>query len=76
MASGEFEERTLKDVLEEHLEYLECNSELSILIKFINAKKDLSIQVHPDDEYAREHESGQRCGISLMLRRTLVLFMT
>lgn len=27
-----------------------------LLIKFIDAKKDLSIQVHPNDEYAMEHE--------------------
>lgn len=35
-------------------------AELPILIKFIDADKDLSVQVHPDDEYAREHEEGQR----------------
>ena len=29
-----------------------------ILIKFIDAKKDLSIQVHPDDDYAKVHENG------------------
>lgn len=29
------------------------------LIKFIDAKKDLSVQVHPSDEYAKEHEHGQ-----------------
>lgn len=33
--------------------------ELPILIKFIDAKKDLSVQVHPDDNYARECENGQ-----------------
>lgn len=27
-----------------------------VLIKFIDAKKDLSVQVHPDDAYALEHE--------------------
>ena len=27
-----------------------------LLIKFIDAKGDLSVQVHPDDAYAREHE--------------------
>ena len=31
---------------------------LPILIKLIDAKKDLSVQVHPDDEYAAEHEQG------------------
>ena len=29
-----------------------------LLIKIIDAKDDLSIQVHPDDEYARTHENG------------------
>ena len=33
-------------------------AELPILIKLIDAKKDLSVQVHPDDEYARVHENG------------------
>ena len=30
----------------------------SALIKIIDAKADLSIQVHPDDAYAAEHENG------------------
>ncbi|KAB1440071.1 mannose-6-phosphate isomerase, class I [Candidatus Galacturonibacter soehngenii] len=29
-----------------------------LLIKIIDAKDDLSIQVHPDDTYAKEHENG------------------
>ena len=29
-----------------------------LLIKIIDAKNDLSIQVHPDDAYASEHENG------------------
>lgn len=29
-----------------------------LLIKIIDAKEDLSIQVHPDDEYAKIHENG------------------
>lgn len=29
-----------------------------LLIKIIDAKSDLSIQVHPDDKYAAEHENG------------------
>ncbi len=28
------------------------------MIKIIDAKADLSIQVHPDDAYAAEHENG------------------
>ena len=34
------------------------NPELPILIKLIDAKKDLSVQVHPNDEYAKA--DGQR----------------
>ena len=34
-----------------------ANSEFPILIKLIDAKKDLSIQVHPDDDYALEKEN-------------------
>lgn len=30
-----------------------------LLIKLIDAKDDLSIQVHPDDEYAGKYENGQ-----------------
>jgi len=29
-----------------------------LLVKIIDAKDDLSIQVHPDDVYAKEHENG------------------
>ena len=32
--------------------------EFPLLIKIIDAEDDLSIQVHPDDEYANEHENG------------------
>lgn len=31
--------------------------QLPVLIKYIDAKDNLSIQVHPDDEYARAHEN-------------------
>lgn len=68
VASGEFEGRLLTDVLKEHPEFIGSHlvydeehpfeGELPILIKLIDAKKDLSVQVHPDDAYAREHENG------------------
>lgn len=62
VASGEFEGQLLTDVLKAHPEYLgthpRTEGELPILIKFIDAKKDLSVQVHPDDAYAMEHEHG------------------
>lgn len=64
VASGEFCGRLLSDVLKEHPELLgthpETKSELPILIKFIDAKKDLSVQVHPDDAYAFDKENGQK----------------
>ena len=54
---------TLTEVLQEHPEFLgthpQTKGELPILIKFIDAKKDLSVQVHPTDEYAIEKENGQ-----------------
>ena len=33
-------------------------SQFPLLIKIIDAKNDLSIQVHPDDDYAKVHENG------------------
>ena len=30
-----------------------------LLIKFIDAKEKLSVQVHPDDDYARKNENGE-----------------
>ncbi len=60
---GEYDGRCLIDVLKEHPEYLgkhcEKLGELPILIKFIDAKANLSVQVHPSDDYAREYEDGQ-----------------
>ena len=58
--------RTLSEVLKSNPEYLGTHpleitggkAELPILIKLIDAKKDLSVQVHPDDEYARINENG------------------
>ncbi len=41
--------------------YDRYGNQFPLLIKFIDAKDDLSIQVHPDDEYAQQHglESGK-----------------
>jgi mannose-6-phosphate isomerase len=58
--SGSFKGMTLNEVLKQHPEYLGTkvrNGELPILVKFIDAKQDLSVQVHPDDEYANAHEN-------------------
>lgn len=62
IASGMHKGKTLRDLLKEHPEYLgthpKTREELPILIKFIDAEKDLSVQVHPDDEYACKNENG------------------
>ena len=66
-ASGEYSGMTLTEVLRKHPEYLGAHGSLygskenplPVLIKFIDAAKDLSIQVHPDDVYAKTHEHGQ-----------------
>lgn len=57
--NGELKGQTLSSVLKQYPEYMGTkvkNGELPVLVKFIDAKQDLSVQVHPDDEYAQEHE--------------------
>ncbi len=63
VASGAYQGLLLSDVLKLHPEYFGThpkivNGQIPVLIKFIDAKKDLSVQVHPSDEYAFEHENG------------------
>lgn len=63
VVGGEYDGLTLAEVLKSHPDYLgthpNTQGELPILIKFIDAKQDLSVQVHPTDEYAKEKENGQ-----------------
>ena len=63
VVGGEFDGMELTQVLRLHPEYLgshpNTDGELPILIKFTDADKDLSVQVHPDDAYAAVHEDGQ-----------------
>lgn len=63
VAEGDFSGMELEKVLQFHPEYLgirhKGETELPILIKFIDAKKDLSVQVHPTDEYAMQKENRQ-----------------
>lgn len=57
--NGEYRGQTLSTVLKQYPKYLGTkvkNGELPVLVKFIDAKQDLSVQVHPDDAYAKEHE--------------------
>ncbi len=69
VVGGEFHEKSLAEVLRKHPEYVGTHpvtsnsiygtGELPVLIKFIDANKDLSVQVHPDDEFAAANEGGQ-----------------
>lgn len=57
---GRFAGKKLSEVWREHPEVfgnLDCGC-FPILAKIIDAREDLSIQVHPDDAYAAEHENG------------------
>lgn len=64
---GEYDKKTLKEVIDtEGSEKILGESSkkfdyFPVLIKIIDAKNNLSIQVHPDDEYAKrvEHEFGK-----------------
>jgi len=62
VANGPFAGELLTDVLEKCPNYLgshpDKNMGLPILVKLIDAKENLSIQVHPDDAYAAVHENG------------------
>lgn len=60
IASGEYAGKKLSELFEENRE-LFGNMEgdrFPLLTKIIDAESDLSIQVHPDDAYARVHENG------------------
>ena len=61
-ANGEYEGRTLTEIVGTEKErlvgtdnYKRFGDEFPLLIKFIDAKQDLSIQVHPDDEKAQKY---------------------
>jgi mannose-6-phosphate isomerase class I len=58
--NGEYSGRTLSWLWDNHRELFgNCEGDVfPLLIKIIDAKTDLSIQVHPDDRYAAEYENG------------------
>ena len=58
IAGGEFDGKSLSWLFDNHRELfggIEGN-QFPLLVKIIDAKNDLSVQVHPNDEYAGEHE--------------------
>jgi len=58
--NGEFEGKELSWLWENHKELFgnAPGEVFPLLIKIIDAKTDLSIQVHPDDAYAKANENG------------------
>ncbi len=55
----EFEGLSFKEVFENNPELfgLKEKTEFPLLTKILDANADLSVQVHPDDQYAREYEN-------------------
>lgn len=65
VANGADKGRTLPEMVRQYREeligeanYARFGSKFPLLIKFIDAKQDLSIQVHPDDELARKRHNS------------------
>lgn len=68
IGNGKFAGKTLRDVIKAHPELI-CgqkkkfglfgeNKEFPVLIKLLDARDKLSLQVHPNDDYARKNENG------------------
>ncbi len=56
---GNYDGMKLSELYRTHSELFGDNQKkFPLLVKIIDAKADLSIQVHPDDAYANEHENG------------------
>ena len=58
--SGTYQGKKLSQLWEEHPELFGNigGEKFPLMVKIIDAKEDLSIQVHPDDAYARRNEKG------------------
>ncbi len=66
IANGEFEGKTITELVEQfkgklvgEKVYANTGNEFPLLIKFIDAKSDLSIQVHPNDELAAKRHNSK-----------------
>ena len=67
VANGEFAGRNIVELIKEHKAdllgakvYAESGDTFPILVKFIDARDDLSIQVHPDDALAAARHNGSK----------------
>src|ERR1700742_839597 len=65
VADGDLQDRSLADLLEEYKDQLvgkkvydHFGNIFPLLVKFIDANEDLSIQVHPDDKLAKERHNS------------------
>jgi mannose-6-phosphate isomerase class I len=58
--NGDYQGKTLSWLWENHRELFggSKGKVFPLLVKIIDAKADLSVQVHPDDEYADKNENG------------------
>lgn len=59
--NGELAGRTLDDLLQNCPDWF-CGSHIKsfpLLVKLLDSNEDLSVQVHPDDEYAIRNENGE-----------------
>lgn len=64
ICNGELAGKTLHEVWEQHPELFgrggaATHEPFPLLVKILDANADLSVQVHPDDAYAAEHEQGE-----------------
>ncbi|NLA77937.1 MAG: class I mannose-6-phosphate isomerase [Erysipelothrix sp.] len=59
--NGELKGELLPDVYRQYRNNFGpgSNCDFPFLIKMIDANQDLSVQVHPDDAYAKQHENGR-----------------
>lgn len=65
VAAGELKGKSISDLIREFKEqlvgqkvYKKFHEEFPLLVKFIDANEDLSIQVHPDDELAQKRHNS------------------
>ncbi|AXT61843.1 mannose-6-phosphate isomerase [Aquimarina sp. AD10] len=65
VSNGQFEGKNLKELIEEfkgkilgERVYQEFGDQFPLLIKFIDAKTDLSVQLHPNDELAKKRHNS------------------
>lgn len=57
---GPYQGLTLGEIWASHQELFHSKSAVfPLLTKILDASDDLSVQVHPDDQYAGEHENGE-----------------